>query len=270
MDQKATGQLICQARKKKGLTQKQLAQQLNLSDRTISRWERGVGFPDISLLEPLSDALDIPILDLLRGEQREETTTSEEAAKETLEVAAEQREQDRRQRRKNNFKALALFLLLLILLLQTGLLFRPVSFVAEAGVYENGLLTDSTYVKIRGKIIYQFPFRRRFVGQIQTTHAQTSMSDNYIIRWRFDIRPGEPCRGGTSLQSLYKYNTFHQDRRDGQQNLERPFFFSFFMTDFAFRLTDGRVIATSGEMYTQLADHLSLPELQKPRPEPEY
>ena len=40
MDQKATGQLICQARKKKGLTQKQLAEQLNLSDRTISRWER--------------------------------------------------------------------------------------------------------------------------------------------------------------------------------------------------------------------------------------
>ena len=270
MDPIATGQLICQARKAKGLTQKQLAEQLNLSDRTVSRWERGVGFPDISLLEPLSDVLDIPVLDLLRGNQSEKETTPEDAVKETLDAAAEQRDHARRERRKNNWKALGIFLILLTLMLQTGLLFRPVSFVAEAGVYENGLLTDSTYVKIRGKIIYQFPFRRRFVGQIQTPHAQVSMSDNYIIRYRFDIRPGEPCRGGTSLQSLYKYNTFHQDRRNGQQNLEEPFFFSFSMKNFAFRLTDDRVIATSGEMYTQLADHLSLPELQKPRPQPEY
>ena len=270
MDIKATGRLICEARKTKGLTQKQLAEQLNLSDRTISRWERGVGFPDISLLEPLSDALDIPVLDLLRGERDVCETTPEAAAKETLGVAAECRDQNRRERRRNNLKALAIFLLLSVLLLQTGLLFRPVSFVAEAGVYENGLLTDSTYVKIRGRIIYQFPFRRRFVGRIQTPHAQTSMSDNYIISYRFDIRPGEPCRGGTSLQSLYKYNTFHQDRREGQQNLEEPFFFSFFMQDFSFRLTDGRVIATSEAMYAQLAEHLSLPELKKPLPQPEY
>lgn len=270
MDIKATGHLICQARKAKGLTQKQLAEQLNLSDRTISRWERGVGFPDISLLEPLSDALSVPVLDLLRGTQDGEVPTPEEAVKEILGAAAESRDQDRRERRKNNCKAAAILLLLLVLLLQTGLIFRPVSFVAEAGVYENGLLTDSTYVKIHGRIVYQFPFRRRFVGRIQTPHAKASMSDNYIISYRFDIRPGEPCHGGTSLQSLGKYNTFHQDRREGQQNLARPFFFSFFLHDFAFRLTDGRVIATSGEMYTQLAEYLSLPELQKPRPQPEY
>jgi len=270
MDIQATGQLIAQARRDKGLTQKQLAQQLNLSDRTISRWERGVGFPDISLLEPLSNALDIPVLDLLRGERQETAPTPDEAVRETLAAAVESRDRDRKQRRWVRLRTAALILLVITLLLQTGLVFRPISFVSEAGLYEDGLRTESTYVKVTGRIFYEFPFRRRFVGQIQTPHAQTTMSDNYILSWRFDIRPGKPSRGGSSLRSPEKYNTFHQDRREGQQYLKEPFFFSFFMRDFAFQLTDGRVIATSGPMYQQLAAHAGLPELLRPRPEPEY
>ena len=57
MRQTDTGALIAQLRKEQGLTQKQLAEQLHISDRTISKWERGAGFPDVSLLEPLADAL---------------------------------------------------------------------------------------------------------------------------------------------------------------------------------------------------------------------
>lgn len=71
MDNQKTGALIAARRVELGLTQKQLAEQLHLSDRTISRWERGVGFPDISLLEPLADALNLSVLELLRGERLE-------------------------------------------------------------------------------------------------------------------------------------------------------------------------------------------------------
>lgn len=69
MDNKKTGALISARRAELGLTQKQLAEQLNLSDRTISRWERGVGFPDISLLEPLANALGLSIVELVHGER---------------------------------------------------------------------------------------------------------------------------------------------------------------------------------------------------------
>lgn len=55
-------------RKEKGLTQKQLADELHLSDRTISKWERGYGCPDITLLPQLSTLLEIPIEALLVGE----------------------------------------------------------------------------------------------------------------------------------------------------------------------------------------------------------
>lgn len=71
MDSSKTGTLIAERRCELGLTQKQLAEQLHLSDRTISRWERGVGFPDISLLEPLADALEVSVLELLQGERME-------------------------------------------------------------------------------------------------------------------------------------------------------------------------------------------------------
>lgn len=69
MDSKKTGQVIAERRAELALTQKQLAERLNISDRTVSRWERGVGFPDLSLLEPLADALELSVVELLRGER---------------------------------------------------------------------------------------------------------------------------------------------------------------------------------------------------------
>ena len=71
MDTHRTGQLIAARRKELGLTQKQLAGQLNVSDRAVSKWERGAGFPDIALLEPLADALGLTVLSLLHGEADE-------------------------------------------------------------------------------------------------------------------------------------------------------------------------------------------------------
>lgn len=57
------------SRKEQNMTQKELAAALHVSDRAVSKWERGAGFPDISLLEPLADALGLGVLDLLRGER---------------------------------------------------------------------------------------------------------------------------------------------------------------------------------------------------------
>ena len=68
MDSGKTGALIAEARKARGLTQRQLAETLHISDRTVSKWERGAGFPDVALLEPLADALGLTVRSLLRGE----------------------------------------------------------------------------------------------------------------------------------------------------------------------------------------------------------
>ena len=63
-----TGNTIRTLREKKGLTQKQLAGQLAVSDKAVSKWETQRGLPDISLLEPLAQALGVSVAELLSGE----------------------------------------------------------------------------------------------------------------------------------------------------------------------------------------------------------
>ena len=69
MDNVKTGNLIRQLRKAKGMTQKELADKLFITDRAVSKWERGLCAPDISLLEPLSEILEVKITDIISGEQ---------------------------------------------------------------------------------------------------------------------------------------------------------------------------------------------------------
>lgn len=68
MNSEKTGKLILKLRKEKGMTQKQLADILHLSDKTISKWERGQGSPDISLLEALAKVMSINVEHLLQGD----------------------------------------------------------------------------------------------------------------------------------------------------------------------------------------------------------
>lgn len=68
MDARKIGALIYMLRNEKGYTQKQLAEKLHLSDRTVSKWERGQGCPDISILPSLSTILGIQIEKILDGE----------------------------------------------------------------------------------------------------------------------------------------------------------------------------------------------------------
>jgi desulfoferrodoxin (superoxide reductase-like protein)/DNA-binding XRE family transcriptional regulator len=68
MDCNRVGKLILALRKEKGMTQKGLADALNLSDRTISKWERGLGCPDVSLLNGLSQILGVNIEIILAGD----------------------------------------------------------------------------------------------------------------------------------------------------------------------------------------------------------
>ncbi len=68
MDCTRVGNLICSIRKEKNLTQKQLADLMNISDKTISKWERGLGCPDVSLLNELSEILNVNIEKILSGD----------------------------------------------------------------------------------------------------------------------------------------------------------------------------------------------------------
>ncbi len=94
MDQKKTGLFLRELRKEKELTQEQLAEQFNVSSRTVSRWETGSNMPDLSVLVELSDFYQVDIKEIIDGERKSENMNEE--TRETLVKVAEYTEEDKK------------------------------------------------------------------------------------------------------------------------------------------------------------------------------
>ncbi len=75
IDMQCFGSFVAEKRKEKGLTQKQLAEKLYVSNKAVSKWERGQSLPDINLLEPLAQVLGVRVTELLHGKEVEPTDT---------------------------------------------------------------------------------------------------------------------------------------------------------------------------------------------------
>lgn len=76
MNQYVTGNIIKTLREKKRMTQLQLAEKLSISDKTISKWETGKGYPDITLLEPIADVFAVSVTELISGNAVKNTNVS--------------------------------------------------------------------------------------------------------------------------------------------------------------------------------------------------
>lgn len=81
MDNKIFGQFVAKLRTEKGLTQAKLAEQLHVTNKAVSKWETGKGFPDIQLLEPLAEALGITVMELVRCERQTEPLDEQQTGK---------------------------------------------------------------------------------------------------------------------------------------------------------------------------------------------
>ena len=68
MDAKKFGAFISERRKEQHMTQAGLAGKIGVTDKAVSRWERGLGFPDINTMEPLATALGVSLLELMKSE----------------------------------------------------------------------------------------------------------------------------------------------------------------------------------------------------------
>lgn len=77
MDAKTFGAFLAATRRERGLTQAELAEQIHVTDKAVSRWERGIGFPDINTLEPLADALGLSLSQLMHAGSAQEAPSDE-------------------------------------------------------------------------------------------------------------------------------------------------------------------------------------------------
>lgn len=96
MDSIKTGQFIAQIRKEKEMTQRQLAEELFISDKTVSKWETGKGMPEVSLMLPLCEVLGITVNELLCGERLSEENYKERAEENIVNLISEKQNNIRR------------------------------------------------------------------------------------------------------------------------------------------------------------------------------
>ena len=105
LDKAAFGRFLAQLRREKGMTQKELAATLYVSDKAVSKWERGQSVPDISLLVPLAEQLNATVAELLQGRRVEEERRftreeTEELIRKALTFSAEPPERRQARTRK--------------------------------------------------------------------------------------------------------------------------------------------------------------------------
>lgn len=84
MDAKQLGSFLVMLRKEKNMTQKQLAEKIHVTDKAISKWERGVGIPDITNLEALAEVLDVTVAELIQCKRQEQPSVAPEQVSEIV------------------------------------------------------------------------------------------------------------------------------------------------------------------------------------------
>ena len=98
------GLFVAEMRKENHMTQAELATKIKVTDKAVSRWERGLGFPDIHLLEPLAEALGVSVLELMKSEKNVETNIkcgdADLIVTDTIKAAEHQKQVERQQEKR--------------------------------------------------------------------------------------------------------------------------------------------------------------------------
>ncbi len=121
MDNKKFGEFIKELRKEKKLTQKELGEKLNITDKAISKWERGLSFPDIAVLKDLAEFFEIDISELLNGERgKKQEIDIEKAIQEAIEnyKNIEEKKKEKVQKVKKRIGVISIIIFVFALILQ--------------------------------------------------------------------------------------------------------------------------------------------------------
>lgn len=151
MDQKKVGQFLKTLRKEKRITQEALAEVLNVSDRTVSRWETGRNMPDISLLVELSEFYQVSIPEIIDGERK-----SEKMNQETKDTAIKMAEYSKNELQTEKRKIISILLIIFGIFMMISALgiFPNESSWGSIGAVTGGLiLTAGIYFKTKSLLL---------------------------------------------------------------------------------------------------------------------
>ena len=193
MNQELIGKFIAECRKKKNLTQEQLAEKLNISKNAVSKWERGLNMPDISIMQELCSILDISLNELFNGEKKSSDVGLINYLKE-----------EKRKRKKRLI--ISIISIILVLIISLLLLFfvnnyNKVNGYILSGESENFVYHDDLLILSNIKNINAF-------GELSIKNSNIKESDIIHISLMYN---GERMLGGTKLSGIAYENNGYDD-----------------------------------------------------------
>lgn len=178
MDKEVLGKFICSTRRELGLTQQTLADKLHVTDKAVSKWERGISYPDVTLLEDLAAALQLSTTELLNC-RRNPTPVNEDEVSSLLDIA---RESNRKLKKK--YWLLSLLVIGLVLIAGVVLLhdYRPITTQEYTAIWGKQVKSDGYVVyleKDERLLVLTCPNRELYdaiIADGKTTHS-------VVYRW---------------------------------------------------------------------------------------
>ena len=243
MNQEKIGKFIAKCRKDKNLTQGELADKLNISNKAISKWETGRGMPDASIMLELCAYLGITVNELLSGEKLEEGEYKEKANENIINIA---KESEKNKKVKNKIIiVLTIIIIFSILLLITNIIYRNFEVTLE---YDNRLIKckinnediicsfngislvtlyseyinidDETLIFVNGKMLLQNKIKSHYESWDSMAELNngnnTSFNTEIIINKNKDI---EDCK--KKIKVYYTKTNVNKIRSLGKEELQK-------------------------------------------------
>lgn len=185
MELEKFGSFVAERRRELGLTQKELASKIQVTDKAVSKWERGLGFPDINLVEPLAQGLEVSIVELMKSERIENRNITVEDASAVLADSLETTDKVEKGKRKRTRTALLVMtgFLLSLFLWAAWLVHHPRIDIPYSGKLEHPpVISVGNYFGIREPEI----IRRRYQLWQSEVSAQYLMLEAYYEDYDVD------------------------------------------------------------------------------------
>lgn len=186
MDQKKVGLFLKTLRKEKNITQEVLAETLNVSSRTVSRWETGSNMPDISLLVELSEFYQVSILEIINGERK-----SEKMNQETKDIAIKMAEYSKNElntKKRKIISALLMIFGVFIIISALAIFPNESSWGSIYAIIGGAILTIGIYFRIKSVLVKRVSRILSVVGCVIVLFGIFTVSD-YIAVSQFQQVP---------------------------------------------------------------------------------
>ena len=186
MDQKKVGLFLKTLRKEKNITQEVLAEKLNVSSRTVSRWETGSNMPDISLLVELSEFYQVSIPEIINGERKSDKMNQE--TKDTAIKMAEYSKNELNTEKRKIISALLMIFGVFIIISALAIFPNESSWGSIYAIIGGAILTVGIYLKIKSVLVKRVSRILSVIGCVIVLFGIFTVSD-YIAVSQFQQVP---------------------------------------------------------------------------------